>query len=68
MSRPDIAAQLAQESAAVELEREARRFALTVQLVTRGESTPEMLRAARARLQAAARAYAHVTAPDAAAA
>jgi hypothetical protein len=54
----DISSQLARETAAVELEREARRFALTAQLVTQGESTQEMLRAARARLQAAALAYA----------
>jgi hypothetical protein len=61
MSRLDIAAQLAQESAAAALEREARRFASTVQLVRQGESTQEMLRAARARLEhcALAKAMTH---------
>ena len=58
MLQPDIRAQLDREIAGAELEREARRFALTVQLVSQGESTQEMLRAARARLQRAALAYA----------
>jgi hypothetical protein len=55
---PDITTQLEREIAGAELEREARRFALTVQLVRQGESTQEMLAAARARLQRAALTYA----------
>jgi hypothetical protein len=67
MLRPDA---LDQELATVALEREARRFALTVQLVRQGESTPAMLAAARRRLQGAALAYtaAALPTPDTAAA
>jgi hypothetical protein len=70
MLQPDRSAHLDRAIAGIALEREARRFALTVQLVRQGESTPAMLVAARRRLQGAALAYtaAAIPTPDTAAA
>ncbi len=58
MTEPPIRAQLAQEIAAAQLEHAALQLAAVVAQVRAGDSTQAQLRAARARLEAAAVAYA----------
>ena len=53
----DPHAQTDQEIAAANLERVAHQFVTTIEGIPSGDATQEILRAARARLQAAAIAY-----------